>query len=439
MYKNKIFFSIIILFLIVSPSVVLYSKGYRIDFDKFNIVQTGSFYFKINPKNSEILILEKDFKINRKTDLFFGTIYIENLIPKKYSVTIKKEGYYPWKKNLKINQGVVTKAENITLIPRKIDFTSVENVIDFFTTEKDFIFILKENDNEWSLVSYNLTDNKKSLLLSSSDTNLNNSSDLKVISSNDNKILGSIKKNGNDIYFVIEDKKDVFFIDKKTKVKINPNKEHEVLYIENDTLFSYDYKKYESYVISEKITSYEIDDRGVVFLISENNILTENEDLVLELPKKLKQENIELYIPKTSNMIIKENNNYYSVENELLFISENKPIISPDYNKIAYFNDHELRLFSIDKINEEVSKKYGNDIFLTRFSEEIKSIYWINSDYIALNTKNGIKIVEIDNRDNLNIVDLIVGLNKKMGFDISTKKIFFLSNQTLFISKSPIY
>ena len=65
---RTILFSICaILFLLIAPSVVLYSQGYRIDFESKRIVQIGGFYFKVWPKNAQVLI---DGKLEKKTDVF---------------------------------------------------------------------------------------------------------------------------------------------------------------------------------------------------------------------------------------------------------------------------------------------------------------------------------------------------------------------------------
>ena len=107
---RTILFSICaILFFLIAPTITLYSMGYRIDFDSKKIVQTGGFYFKVSPKNVQILI---DEKIEKKTDIFFGSILIKNLLPKEYKVQIKKEGYLPWEKTLEIKERGVTEAKN---------------------------------------------------------------------------------------------------------------------------------------------------------------------------------------------------------------------------------------------------------------------------------------------------------------------------------------
>lgn len=83
------------MFLLIAPSIVLYSQGYRIDFENKKITQTGGLFLKISPKQADIYL---NGKLSRKTDFFFGSALIENLLPKKYKLEIKKTGYQSWKK-----------------------------------------------------------------------------------------------------------------------------------------------------------------------------------------------------------------------------------------------------------------------------------------------------------------------------------------------------
>lgn len=130
MKQRKRFFLIFILSLLFSATalgVVLYSFGWRFDWNSKRIVKTGIFYFKVEPKSAKVYIDEKFVK---KTDIFFGSALISNLLPKKYKVEIKKEGYYPWTKELKIREREATEAKSITLIPKKISFSLLDKNIE---------------------------------------------------------------------------------------------------------------------------------------------------------------------------------------------------------------------------------------------------------------------------------------------------------------------
>ena len=119
--RTILFITCIFLFILVAPSVVLYSQGYRFNFNPPAggkiIVQTGAFYFKVLPTSAEIYL---DGKLKKKTDFFFGTAFIKNLLPKKYTIEVKKDGYLPWSKTIELKEREVQEFKNIALIPTNL-------------------------------------------------------------------------------------------------------------------------------------------------------------------------------------------------------------------------------------------------------------------------------------------------------------------------------
>jgi len=177
--------------MVIAPSIVFYSWGYRFNFETKKIVKTGAFYFKVLPKSAQISIAPLDSKGNvikekeiiKKTDFFFGAALIENLLPKKYQIEIKKDGLYSWKKILELKENQVTEAKNIVLVPQDIGINPLtKNVEDFFPSPDEKIIILKEtaessstssppgsNSAGWSLKTFEVQNNVKSQLMDSKD------------------------------------------------------------------------------------------------------------------------------------------------------------------------------------------------------------------------------------------------------------------------------
>lgn len=138
--RTILFFSLFFAFVFLTPAVVLYSQGYRFDFEKRKITQTGAIFLKIEPKPAAIYINDK---LVEKTDFFFGSALLENLLPGEYKIKIKKDGYYLWEKNLEVKEKQVTEAKSIILAPNKIDYTtSTKNIESFWpspATSSDII------------------------------------------------------------------------------------------------------------------------------------------------------------------------------------------------------------------------------------------------------------------------------------------------------------
>lgn len=115
--RSILFLICAVLFLLTAPSAVLYSQGWRLDTEQWKVVKVGGLHFKVQPKRATISVNGKNYK----TDYIFGSRLIEGLIPKTYQVKIKKKGFLPWEKELKVKSESTTKAENVVLIPKKIE------------------------------------------------------------------------------------------------------------------------------------------------------------------------------------------------------------------------------------------------------------------------------------------------------------------------------
>ena len=96
--KTRTILFLICLFLFFSsaPLVILYSQGYRFDLNPpaggIKFTQTGGLFIKTEPKQVEIYV---NNELTKKTDFFFGSALIENLLPKRYKIEVKKDGYLP--------------------------------------------------------------------------------------------------------------------------------------------------------------------------------------------------------------------------------------------------------------------------------------------------------------------------------------------------------
>lgn len=116
--RQKVFFFFFTIFILLlgTTLVVLYGKGYRPGFEKNKIISgTGLLVATSNPDGAKIFI---NGRLTSATNDTF------NLLPAEYDVEIKKEGYHPWKKKLKVQKEVVAKTDAL-LLPIAPGLTSI--------------------------------------------------------------------------------------------------------------------------------------------------------------------------------------------------------------------------------------------------------------------------------------------------------------------------
>jgi hypothetical protein len=106
----------LIIFVVLSPILILFARGYKIDFAEWEIVKTGSLVIKTEPPSAEIFLDDQLLEDDTPATLRF-------LVPKDYNLTLSKEGYQPWTKRLSIQSELVTWAnfnrEYVTLFLRE--------------------------------------------------------------------------------------------------------------------------------------------------------------------------------------------------------------------------------------------------------------------------------------------------------------------------------
>lgn len=104
--KKQLILPLLVLALLIigTVAVVMYGRGYRIDFSagKAGISGTGLLVATSEPNGAQVFINDS---LTTATD---NTI---NLAPGIYKIKIAKQGYLPWEKTIKVSKEVVSKAD----------------------------------------------------------------------------------------------------------------------------------------------------------------------------------------------------------------------------------------------------------------------------------------------------------------------------------------
>jgi len=138
------------------------------------------------------------------------------------------------------------------------------------------------------------------------------------------------------------------------------------------------------------------------------------------------------------NVFLKENSILYQLNSDSKLLEKfYQPIegmkISPDHNKLAFYSDHEIWVLFLNQEAGQPRREAGEKIFLTRFSKQIGNLFWVNPYYLIFNLEDQIKIMEIDNRDKINIVELTELKNPNIFWDLNNKNLYILSEKNLYL------
>lgn len=395
----------ILLFLIITPAIVLYAAGFKLSKNGFFIQKTGMFIIDSGPRGAKILIngqVQKKF-INflfSKNSFITTPAKIKNLLPGEYDLTVELNGYSSWQKKLTINPGASTFVEHIYLfkndLPIRIAPAEISSI--YLSTGKNRALILSAGQ----LTFFNLADETKKFISRSNlkGENIAWSGDgQKLVMDNYLYDLSNLKTK-TDLNKLAEGFNykwlgDILYFQDKTSV----------YQLTNDNLPK-------KIIGNKKFGDFLIKDRSL-YLINKSEPTTNSLAVInIASGKKIKSINLpastdyffinpeqallNLY-DKTRKILylIDPLAAYYSVE----IINNVKTTFWVNDSDLLYTNDFEIWLYSLTTRKKTL---------ITRVSDTINdAIMHPNKNYIIFATNQTVNIIELDEREKRNIAELV--------------------------------
>ena len=438
------------LFFLAVPATILYCQGYRFDFGNKKMVKTGAFFFQAGPKSCEVYL---DGKLIKKTDFLSGSVFIKNLLPKEYVIKIGKEGYSSWEKKLETEEELVTEAKNIILFPKNPGFSVFLSDVDdyFFSPDQKKVILKKTEGTDWELDIFDLKKNSRETFL---EEKYLSKKEVVLLDLNwdsySEKLLLKTKVEEKIKYFIVDffgEKKQTFPLENNdiTEISFNPENSQEIFFIKNASFYKFNFveNKIPEETLKNLLT-YRISN-GNIFWLSQDGYLNRSDfsgkklETLNATPFPVKENleyGIEIFPPV---IFLKENGDLYqfnsSLKNFEKFCESVKSLkLSPDSKKLVIANNYEIWIIFLADIPEQPQRKTGQKIFLTRFSQKIDEVFWLNPNYLIFNTGEKIKIAETDDRNGINIIDLGEFQNPKIFWNQTDGKLYLFSQGKLFIS-----
>lgn len=386
-------------FLILTPVLIMYSLGYRYDFQTGNIEKNGAFYIKSYPRGAEIYIAGKKSKNKTPTQ-------ITNIKPAIYELKITKDGYVPWSKELKIEPGLTTFAEDVVLFLTE----RPKNVINGGSEE----YLINKNNSQYAYIQNNklyITDIEQTKNFEVFD--LDHPYEL-IDWSSDNQYL-LFKNNGNYYTFNINQKTlQLLPLTLVDKILWEDNSS-DLLFLKNNKLSRYhlnwsdhdieildighnvnDFDLYQNYLVIQ----YTIQDMNYVEQLDKNNLDSQNiiDNLHLGKLEVLKAEDNRLIFMLGSKLYIK------SIFRDLIVIPVTIAKLHDD--RLLLTNGHEIILYNYRDDWQEL---------IDRSSQIVADIDWHpNGSYFIYEINGQTYLTEIDGRDKRNSLELMDNPLKKM-------------------------
>jgi len=124
---RRIIISVFLLaFFVIGPLLLLYSSGYRFDLKRGKVVQTGNIFVEAKDLSLATIYLNDE----KYKEPLTKKLFINNLLPGDYNLSVEKEDRYTWAKKVHVDAGLTTfildlhlflKQEPIIEVPGEIE------------------------------------------------------------------------------------------------------------------------------------------------------------------------------------------------------------------------------------------------------------------------------------------------------------------------------
>ncbi|MCX6718672.1 MAG: PEGA domain-containing protein [Candidatus Staskawiczbacteria bacterium] len=431
----------VVCFFVVAPMLVAYSMGYRYDFEKNKIVATGGIYVRTFPSAGQITI---DSNISQKPGFLANSIFVQSLLPKNHTVSIKKDGYYDYFKTLPVKENEVTKLENVLLIKNSIGFKNLADKVDYFSIAPNNQNIITATTNAKNITFSYFSLGSTSPAQTFSIIQTEKISDIKW-SNDSTKALINIQNSGNNFYYLFDTAQVVTplkklsavrlpYLDKTTQqVSFNPQNSKELFFVKNKILYSAINNK--TLAVIKNLNTYKFSSNNITWLSADGSLYSS--DIAGKLIEQLTVKNIAPIPTQNYQIFILPGKTLLQADNFLFVLNQDKKTLeditppetnykiidSLDENKnlnLIFWNSSKIYLYS-----------FADKKFTELFSgTDIKNCQWINNGYIIFNDNDKIIISEIDYRGNINAITLSKTA-PDIYFNPQDGKLYILANNTL--------
>ncbi len=457
--RRVILFLSIILFLVLSPTIILYSSGYRLDFDNFTIKKVGMIIIESKPKDVDVIV-------NNRLSAKKTPYKMSNLTPKNYSIKLEKGGYHAWGKNLPVESQSVTWISNVLLFlsePIKDIYSHEDNIIEsqISPDQKYYAYIIVNEDNNYilRLLDLKTRENINIFLL---DYFINNNlvdfipeSISNILWSHDSKnIIITLSGQNNRKYMIVDinniNKSYLLEKDNLSKITWDNNDSKFIYYLKNNNLEKLNITNQTiNNIIAQNVDQYDLVANSILYtktIKNKNEIISSiykiNKNSSEEIEDKLKnigiineeidkikaqKEDSYLLLTNTHNLYLSLNENILKIGSDIIGFkwSSNKHFL--------FYNDTNIWHYKIEGDKNTYHPQYllNEPVLALESLNKIDLVDWHpDNEHILYSSEGSINILELDRRDVINnyqILNNIINISdNNVAFNDEGDKLFHM-------------
>lgn len=427
-----------VLFFLTAASIIGYAFGYRFNFSKGIFVYAGSITLKTTPSTVDVYI-DGTLIPNKKLSVLNGSYHIGGIAPGQYQLEVKAAGYQTWSKSISVHSGISTEFWNV-ILPKtsysRDDYATAGIEKFFISPRKNMAAIAEQADNTFSVKIFDPASLAINEVFSATDHVFTNDDkeNIEWMPQAARIVVPTISNTDQtkDYFIVTVDGskptlnlKDVAQLGNLSHVRWDPKTQDALFFMSDDNLYRLDLDSpEEKRLVAQHISGYDLTPNGLFyFQLPEGLIYQTNLDgtgaptqITTTAPDTMTDGSYQIIVYDQDRIALLNKSNdlyiYNKGESGTYFheLSDNAfgSQFSNDGKKLLFWNDHEISVYFVRKWEEQPEQAEDTTFALTRFSDPIQNVQWtLDYEHVLMTTDQKIKIVELDNRDKLNMMDVL--------------------------------
>lgn len=144
----------IALFFVLTPTIIMYTMGYRYDWRFGLLREIGAISIDVEPASTVVYL--DDIKINQSLP-----VRLKNITPRKYVLRLEAPGYITWEKEIEVKNKETVYIKDISLLKKK----SIQKIVSGQTrglalsADRRFLAFARAAKQNWQVVIWPVADN----------------------------------------------------------------------------------------------------------------------------------------------------------------------------------------------------------------------------------------------------------------------------------------
>jgi hypothetical protein len=437
-HRRLIFWMFFFLFLMISPLVIYYSRGFR--YDKYHgiFIHSGSITIKSSPTSVNVY-LNNDLQPTKSLDIINNSITLNGLRPGSYTLRVSADGYQDWEKKIEVHSGISTEFWNVILLPKTAELQELgaSGIERFFPSPfGKRVAYIKSDENQFQIWFLDVEENNPQMIYSFENMKFPDDK-LENLEWNfkESYIVSPVIRDNHKDYLIVSADLDIdpFFLSETTKLedlqkaRWSPREKGVIYFLAKSDgknsvgLRKLDIASKETSLVVEDIQAYDFSSSSLYFIRS-NNILY-NSDLSGENISQI------TFSPFTENeiengarlIVFDENRQALVTKNCELFV-RNKATedttqklgeniagaqFSDDGKKLLFWNSNEIDVLFLKEWETQPRRKENEIQQIIRFSSSIDNVFWYRDyEQVFFTNQNKIKMIGLDPQDRRVLMDV---------------------------------